>query len=466
MDTTALITDVKQRNRILLVLFVGVFMAALDVAIVAPAIPALRIALGVDTNQIALFIIAYSLCALISTAPMASLSDRYGRRPIYLLNIVLFALGSLVVALAPSYGFALLGRAIQGVAAGGITPAASAVVGDVFPAEQRGKILGLLGATFGIAFLFGPLIASIILLALSWQWLFLVNLPVALLVIGLGVRNLPRSQPASLLPPFDLGGTLLGFVLLTSLTLAINRAVDQVLRAALWPWFALLALVSLPLLIWIERRAAQPIIPLSFFNTRQLKLTYLLCLGAGFAMGSVVFVTSIAVAAFAIPEQQAGFLMLPMVICSSTASVLFGRWLNRIGSRTVVLIGFGAVAGGSALLDLTLDVFWLFLVATMTLGVGVGTVVGGVLRYIVLNEATPQQRSTGQGLVNVGISIGNLLAVAVLGALADSQGGGLSGFALAYLVAAGPALLMLLLSLGLKGRMHEQQSLAIEHATT
>ena len=182
-------------------------------------------------------------------------------------------------------------------------------------------------------------------------------------------------------------------------------------------------------------------------------------------MGSVVFVTSIAVAAFAIPEQQAGFLMLPMVICSSTASVLFGRWLNRIGSRTVVLIGFGAVAGGSALLGLALDVFWLFLVATMALGAGIGTVVGGVLRYIVLNEAAPQQRSTGQGLVNVGISIGNLLAVAVLGALINSQSGGLSGFALAYLVATGPALLMLLLSLGLKGRTREQQSLAIEHAT-
>ncbi|MCC7322265.1 MAG: MFS transporter, partial [Gemmatimonadaceae bacterium] len=144
--TTASLDDVA-RKRILTVLFVGVFMAALDAAVVAPAVPALRAAFGVDNRQIGLVTIVFSLGSLTATALMAALSDRFGRRAIYLLDVAGFALGSAIIATAPSFGVLLVGRAIQGLSAGGITPTASAVVGDLFPSEQRGRVLGLIGAT-------------------------------------------------------------------------------------------------------------------------------------------------------------------------------------------------------------------------------------------------------------------------------------------------------------------------------
>lgn len=459
MSTSQPMPVATQRKRIMLVLFVGVFMAALDTAIIAPAIPTLRAAFGIDNSQVALVTIVYVLFSLCSTAPMASLSDRYGRRRMYLLNVGLFTLGSLTVALAPNFTILLLGRALQGTGSGGVTPTASAVIGDTFPVEQRGKALGLIGATFGMAFLIGPVLASLILVALSWHWLFLLNLPVALLIFVLGLRYLPTSRADAVRPPFDWAGTLILFVTLVALTLGINQVADRYVGMPIWPYMLGLALLGLLLLLRVERRAARPIVPLNVFNSRQLALSYVLAIGAGFGMGSVFFITSIAVAAFATPEQQAGFLLLPLVLCSSVGSVMAGRLLNSLGSRTIMLAGFGSLGLGSLLLGLVPAVFWLFLLATMLIGLGVGIVAGGTLRYIMLNEVTPDNRTAAQGLISICISIGNLLVVATLGTIADSRGAGLAGLELAYLTASSFILLLFLLTFGLKSRQAEQQSL-------
>ncbi len=444
--------DTLVRRRILTVLFIGVFMAALDAAIIAPAIPALRDAFGVDNSQIGMVTIVFSLFTLSSTTLMAAMSDRYGRRPVYLLCVAGFALGSLVIALAPAFWVVLVGRAIQGFSAGGVTPTASAVVGDSFPQAERGKALGLIGATFGMAFLLGPLVASLILLVLAWQWIFLINLPVAAVVLWMGARSLPAARPSGAPAPIDWAGIGLMALILTCLVLGINRVLDQALGLTLWPFLLAVAALGLPLLVVVERRAERPVVPLSLFSTRQLSLTYLLCIGAGFGMGSVIFIASVAVAGLGVPAEQAGLLLIPLVLASSVGSVLFGRLLNTIGSRLVMLIGFATLAFGSALLAFTGagPGLWIFMPASMLVGLGVGIVVGGTLRTIVLNEVGPEQRAAAQGLVNVGISVGNLLVVAALGAVSDARGGGMAGLAAAYMAAAAIMVVMLLLTFGLK----------------
>ncbi|MEI8306893.1 MAG: MFS transporter [Chloroflexales bacterium] len=444
--------DASSRRRILTVLFVGVFMAALDAAIIAPAIPALRAAFGVDNSQIGLMTIVFGLCSLSSTALMANLSDRYGHRPIYLINISGFALGSLLIALSPNFGMVLVGRAIQGISAGGITPTASAVVGDAFPPAERGKILGLIGATFGMAFLIGPVVASLMLNVLSWQWIFLINLPIAVIILVMGARALPVSATVTDQRPFDYAGITVVVLMLTSLMMGIDRVLDHALGVTIWPGLLGVAALCVPLLIWVERRAAQPIVPLNLFSTRQLVTTYTLCVGAGFGMGSVMFISSVAVAAFNTHPKQAGLLLIPLVICSSAASMGFGRVQNRLGARAVMLWGFGTLVAGSALLGLAAAQFWLYMLSTLLIGAGVGIVVGGTLRTVVLDEVQTHERAVAQGLVNIGIAMGNLLVVAILSALADRAGGGLSGLSVAYLAAAGVMVGMMLISLGLRPR--------------
>lgn len=424
------------RRPLLTVLFLGVFMAALDAAVVAPAIPALREAFGVDNRQVGLVTIVFSLCSLVSTALMAALSDRFGRRTIYLLDVAGFALGSLLIARATSFSALLVGRAVQGLSAGGITPTASAVVGDVFPSEQRAKVLGLVGATFGMAFLVGPVLASALLATLSWPWIFYVNLPLALVVFILGARVLPRAVADRDHPPFDTMGVLVLAVSLAALTLGINRAADMALGRTLWPALLVTAVAGLMLLVGIERRAPQPVVPPSFFGTRQLRTTWVLCVGAGFGMGSVIFISSVAATAFDLPPSRAGLALLPLVLVSSLASVMSGRRQATVGARVVLRTGFDALALGSLLVALVGDRWWGFFPATLAIGVGVGVVVGGALRTLVLDEVGAQERGAASALVNIGIAIGNLLVVATLSALADAAGGGIQGLRLAYVAAA------------------------------
>lgn len=443
--------DAAARKRLLTVLFVGVFMAAMDAAVVAPAIPALRAAFGVDNRQIGLITIVFSLGSLSGTALMASLSDRFGRRTVYLLDIAGFAFGSLIIALSSSFGMLLVGRAMQGLSAGGITPTASAVVGDTFPPEQRGRILGLVGATFGMAFVVGPVLASALLVVASWSWIFLINLPIAAVVFAMGLRALPQAARTEH-PPFDYAGMAVLALMLSSLVLGINQVLDDALGLTLWPVLLSITALGLPLLVSLESRAAQPIVPPTVFGTRQLRTTWVLCMGAGFGMGSVIFVTSVAVAAFGTPSRQAGLLLLPLVLCSSAASAGFGRLQNRLGPQAVMLWGFGTLAVGSALLGLAGTAFWLFIAGTLFLGAGVGIVVGGTLRTVVLDEVDARERTAAQALVNIGIAIGNLLVVATLSALADRSGGGVAGLRVAYFTAAAVHVVMMAVSLRLRAR--------------
>ena len=215
-------TDSRTRNRLLIVLFTGVLMGALDIAIVGPALPAIQESFGVSDRALAWVFTIYVLANLIGTPLMAKLSDRAGRRSIYVLDVALFAAGSLVVALSPSFGVLLVGRAIQGFGAGGIFPVASAVIGDTFPVEKRGSALGLIGAVFGIAFLIGPILGGVILYALSWHWLFLINLPIAAALIVAAMRLLPTTRPQQR-RPFDWAGMAVLAVLLTALSYGLNQ---------------------------------------------------------------------------------------------------------------------------------------------------------------------------------------------------------------------------------------------------
>jgi len=449
-------SNVSTPRRLMPALFIGVFMAALDTAVIAPAIPALREAFGVDHRQTGLLMVVFVLCSLCSTALLANLGDRHGRRPVYLASVSLFAAGSLLIALSPGFWMVLLGRAVQGIGAGGIIPTASAVIGDAVAARERGRALGLIGATYGMAFVLGPPLATLLMLAWSWHWIFLINLPIAAVVIALGARSLPRRAAPHGLPPPDRLGIVLVFLVLGGLVLGITRIADAYFAQLLWPAFLGAAALGLAWLIRVERRAAAPMIPLSLFGNRQLAITYTLTAGAGFGMGSIIFLSSIAQLAHGVEPPHAGFVLLPLVLSSMFGSMGAGRLLNRLGARTLLLAGFGALALGYAASAATASGLWFFLLASMPVGLGVGIVVGGALRSIAIDEAPPAQRGAAQGMINICTSVGTLLSAAVLSAVADFSGGGARGFAVAYLGVAALMLLMGAATLGLRDRSDAQ----------
>lgn len=441
-------------RRLLPVLFIGVFMAALDTSVIGPAIPALRASFAVDNRAVGLVMSVFILFSLCSTALLANFGDRYGRRPIYLASVACFAIGSLLVAASPNFPTMLIGRAIQGCGAGGITPTASAVVGDVFAPGERGKALGLIGATYGMAFVLGPPLAGLLMVALSWHWIFLINLPIAALVLVLGARVLPAQRRTAATPPLDLPGVFITFLLLSAFMLGITRIADAFVAFALWPWCLGAAALLIAILIFVERSAAQPMIPVFLFANRQLATAYFLTVGSGFGMGSVVFLTSIATTAYGVPEKHAGFVLLPLVLCSMLGSAASGRALHRVGPRSLILGGFALLLIGYGACAFTGLGLWAFLAASMPVGLGIGILVGGSLRSIAIDEAPVAVRGAAQGLINICTAIGTLLAAAAIGAVADFGGGDAGGFGIAYRAVAALMLLMLLVTLGLRnGRL-------------
>jgi MFS family permease len=443
---------------LLAVLFSGVLMGALDIAIVGPALPAIQRHFGVEDRSLAWIFAIYVLFNLVGTPLWARLSDAYGRRSIYVLDVLLFALGSLLVALAPSFAAVLAGRAVQGLGSGGIFPVASAVIGDTFPAEKRGSALGLIGAVFGIAFIIGPLIGGVLLLA-GWHWLFVINLPIAFGIIGAGWRLLPgrRQVPAA---PLDGVGMVILAGLLAALAYGVNRldmndVVASLKSPSVWPFLAA-AVALTPLFLRVEERALGPVLRLGLYRSRQMALVILLAAGAGLIEAGIAFIPQLAVAAFRVTASSASLMLLPLVIGVVIGSPTVGRLLDRHGSRWVILGGSALLCAGTlGLALLGVRSVPLFYGTTFLMGLGVASLIGAPLRYIVLNEARADERASAQGSVNLFIGAGQLVGGAMVGAVAGSLGGGASGYATAFLVAGLIAGVMIVLSIGLRTRDKE-----------
>lgn len=449
-------------KRVLPILFLGVLMAALDIAIVGPALPAIRETFDVDERSIAWVFNTFVLFNLIGLGLMAKLSDVFGRRLVYTVDVLIFGAGSLVVALSPSFEVLLVGRAMQGIAASGIFPVASAVIGDTFAPERRGRMLGILGSVYGVAFIIGPIIAGI-LLQVGWPWLFGINIPLAVLIAVLGYRKLPATRRPGA-KQLDWTGIGVLAVMLGSLAYGINQVdttafIASVSSLAVWP-FLLVALVLLPVFIWNERRAADPLLRLSLFQNRQVVLAALLAGGAGMTEAAFIFFPALAVAAFGVTKSTASFMLLPLVFAVAIGSPLAGRVLDRVGSRAIVLIGSTCLAIGLALVGLFPAEKMVFYGGSVFIGFGLAALLGSALSYILLNEARAEERTVAQGISTLAISIGQLMGGALIGAVAASGDEAVAGYAGAFLTISAIALVLTLLALGLKKRVVE---LAREH---
>ncbi len=443
------------------VLFLGVLMAAMDIAIVGPALPAIREALATDDRLVAWVFTAYLLLNLVGTPIMAKLADRFGRRPIYILDVLLFVLGSLIAAMAPSIFWLILGRAVQGFGSGGIFPVAAAVIGDVVPEERRGRTLGLIGAVFGLAFLVGPIVGGI-LLRFSWRWIFWGPLPLAVVLVPAAWKVLPTTRAAQP-KPWDGMGTLLMAAALTSWTLGLNQLDAQHPLQSLTQGSAggllLLGLgLAFALLRW-ERGVPDPVFPLSSVRHPLARLTLGLSFGAGVLEGGAAFLPTLLVVALDVAPHTASFMLVPVALSLAAGAPLFGFLLDRIGPRRVMVMGTGMLVVGLALLGWVPLSQVSFYPAAVLTGLGLSALLGAPVRYLMLLVSSPQERASTQALISVVTKIGQMLSAAVIGAVAASFGGGLAGYTSAYRLLAVLAVGLVLLAFRVP-RTHVSQDLS------
>jgi len=439
----------------LAVLFVGVLLAALDIAIVGPALPAIRDAFSVGPRWLPAVFSAYVLFYLIGTPLLANRSDRRGRRRVFAESLVIFAGGSLLAAAAWSFPVLLLGRAVQAFGAGGLLPVAAAVIAETVPLERRGRTLGLIGAVFGVAFLLGPLLGGLLLRS-SWRWLFLVNVPASAVLLIAAARLLPQATRDEA-RRFDALGSVLLAVVLAALVAGLGQidtsAPAQSLRSlTVWPCFALLA-IGLPLLWFVEKRAADPVVPPMLLQSPQLRVVAAIAVAVGAVEAGMVFLPDMAVLSFGIDAANASLTMLPLVATLVVAAPLAGLLLDYIGPRTVIQLGLAITVLGLTLFGL-LPLDWRsFYLSGVLVGCGMSGLLGAPLRYVALQEAGAERRGAGQALLTLCVSVGQLFGAALIGGVVGSASAALPGYRQSLLAVAAACALALVLSVALRGRV-------------
>ena len=432
---------------VLAITVLGSGLAALDATVVTIALPAIGrdFHTGVAALQWVMNGYALALAALLLIG--GSLGDRFGRRKVYLIGIVWFALASAACGLATSAVVLIVTRVLQGAGAALLTPGSLAIMEASFRPADRVRAIGAWSGLSAIAIAAGPPVGGYLVSAASWRWIFFLNVPLAATVVALGARHLPESRDPDATGAIDYAGALAAVVFLTGITFALIEA--PVLG---WSSPAVLAMIvagiaGLAAFLARERHAAAPMLPLPIFGARQFAaanavtfLVYGALTGAVFLLPVMLQVVS------GYSPLASGLALLPLTVILMALSARSGRLAARIGPRLPLSVGPTVTAVGLAMLTLATSgssYFIYVLPAMVVLGLGLA-ITTAPLTATAMNSAPPQHSGIASAINNDMSRFGGLLAVAVLPALAGITGAAYlqpstlaAGFRTAVLISAG-----------------------------
>jgi len=391
----------------------SMFLAAMEGTVVATAMPTIVGQLG----GLAIYAWVFSgyLLASTTTVPIfGKLSDQLGRRPVYAVAMGLFLTGSLLCGQAQSMGQLIAFRVLQGLGAGGILPLAFTIVGALYSYEQRARMQGLFSGVWGVSSIVGPLLGGFLVDQVSWPWIFYINVLPGLLALALiwffwvdEARAAGRARVDYLgagLLSSSVVALLLGLFALRTRGGAMLIALAAVLAAGLWA---------------VERRAAEPVLPLPLFRDRLFAAASVHGLLAGFAMfGSIAFVPLFVQAVLGTTATAAGATLTPFMLGWVAASVTGSRLLLRIGYRTLAVTGMASLTTGAWLMSrVGSHASQATLVLDLTLmGIGMGLSVPS-LTIAVQTAVARRHLGTATSTLQFARSIGGAIGVSVMGAV-------------------------------------------------
>jgi EmrB/QacA subfamily drug resistance transporter len=420
---------------IMIIYLFGVFMGAIDTGIVTPARTIIQNNLGVG-EQVGIWMITiYTLAYAASIPIMGKLADKYGRKYIYLTSIFLFGLGSLFCGLSQNFGsFSLLltARVIQAIGGGGIMPIATGEFGTSFPKEKRGMALGLVGGVYGIANIFGSSAGSAILDlfgADNWQFIFYINIPIAVFVIIIGFLILPNNKAIDT-RKIDFFGIFTVVAMVLSLLYGLTNIDffhlwDSVSSMEVFPYL-LIFIILLPLYIYIEKKASDPVINLSYFTNKNIIITLLISFISGMVMMGMIFVPQFSENALKIASGSGGYFVMILGLFAGVGAPLSGRLIDKFGVKFILFLGFLVSIVGSLFLILVTTSFpnIVTVVASLILiGIGVGFTMGTPLNYMMLQNTDVKESNSALATLSLVRSIGTAIAPAIMvGFLAHAGG--------------------------------------------
>ena len=392
-------------------LLLGMALGALEATVVATAMPTVIARLGGFAHYSWVFS-AYMLASTASVPVWGRLSDLRGRRPLYLIGLWIFLIGSGLAGAAQSMLQLVIFRAIQGLGAGCIVPVSITIVGEIYTLRERARMQAVFSGMWGVASILGPLAGGYMTDALSWRWIFLINVPFAFLAAIVVGRTLPGGAPAQHVEVDWTGAALLtGSV--TALLVGLSDAVGT-----RWPWF-LVSIACLAGLVAAYRRTAHPILPLVLLSHRLIALSNVIVFLIGVAMfGAIAFVPLFVQGSMGLTATQAGQVLTPFFLGWVSTSIIGVRLMLRIGYRITTQAGAALVA--TAFVGLTFagaEPRWTTLMGIMALlGCGMGFSMLSLLLHV--QRSVPRaELGLATSLNQFARSIGGAIGVAIMGAI-------------------------------------------------
>ena len=414
--TQAAISSKRQLWLVFVGLMLSMMLAALDQSIVNTSLPQMASDLG-GLAHLSWVVTAFMLCSTIATPIYGKLGDMYGRRRLLTISIIIFLIASALCGLSQTMTQLIVFRALQGFGAGGLMTLSQTVISDVVEPRERGRYQGLFTGGFAFASVAGPLIGGGLTTAISWRWIFYVNIPlgtIALTLILIGLRPIARSGHHII----DYAGALLMACAATTTLLLFTWA------GSIFPWLSLWAvllavagLVFWTLFIKQERRAAEPLINLKLFTIRSFTIGVTTTSMMSFAMmGSMVFVPLYFQLVLGFSPATAGLLLLPQIIMMVISSIVGGQFSSRLGRPKPFMVG-GIALEALALSGFALVAFFAaplpyFLIALAILGLGMGVAMPSAV-VIIQNSVPRNTLGMATGTMAFIRSLGGALGVAV-----------------------------------------------------
>lgn len=409
----------KKYDIVVVFLLIGVFMAALDNGIISAALTTINQSFEITAQMGSWGITIYTLGMAISTPIAGKLADMFGRKKVFIVEVILYGLGSLLVALSPNYTFFIIARLIQSFGGGGLFVIASSHIISAYKKEKQGSMLGGLGAMNGIASVLGPNIGSLLInVSGTWHWLFLINVPVAIMIVIFMMIKMPETQE-KVRTKIDKYAIMLFSFSTLLMMFAINNIQTGNITGSIFSLsvigLIILAIIGYTFMILIEYKNESSNVDsfLPYFLLRKPAFSITLIMGvlSGMLIGAIIFIPSFVENVLHVSAANSGYWMTPLALASGVGASMGGKIVDKKGpifalvvASIVSIIGYG----GLALFTYEAVAFFVF---SIIAGLGFGFTIGAPMTVLATRSAdSSKNNSTVIGTLSVSRQVGITIA--------------------------------------------------------